>query len=127
MKFLPALIVLTLAHSHEVDHTRAGSRDGLHQVEMEEEAYTARTAFCCRISGNVVDISGSIVSYVTSALASASAIPYFTEDVRIGLAISAGVGGLVAGVLHNMKPIVVRIAQEKQQRAEELHLKHSKV
>lgn len=94
-------------------------------IERNEEIFDRRTAICCRISGHIVDVVGSVSSYITAALAGASAIPGITDDTKRYLAIGAGIGGLVSGVLHNIKPLVERIAKEKEERAEVIHQKHN--
>lgn len=98
--------------------------DSFTRIERTEESYMVKTAFCCRISGNVVDVIGSITGYCTAGLATMSALPGVADDVKRYLAIAAGVGGVVTGILHNIKPLVDRISKEKQERAEALHNKH---
>ena len=121
------LIFLTMftlsAQSPEESHT-LDRIDNFHHVQEVEERFSVKTAFCCRISGNVVDVSGSIISYVSAGLATISAFDSLPSRVRTGLAISAGIGAILAGVLHNLKPVVHKIAKEKQERAEELHRLH---
>ncbi|MBW8308064.1 MAG: hypothetical protein K0M45_00220 [Candidatus Paracaedibacteraceae bacterium] len=83
MKFLILFLMLTLSvHSYEEITQHNGRLSGLHEVELAEEAYSAKEAFCCRISGNLIDISGSIVAYATAALAGASIVDSFPEHVR---------------------------------------------
>ena len=108
----------SLEESHTLDHI-----DNFHHTQ-DEKRFSEKTAFCCRISGNVVDVSGSIISYASAGLATISAFDSLPSHVRTGLAISAGIGAILAGVLHNLKPVVHKIAKEKQERAEELHRRH---
>jgi len=98
--------------------------DSFTRIERTEESYMVKTAFCCRISGNVVDVIGSITGYCTAGLATMSALPGVADDVKRYLAIAAGVGGVLTGILHNIKPLVDRLSKEKQERAEALHKKH---
>lgn len=122
------LIFLTMftlsAQSLEESHT-LDQIDNFHHAQEVEERFSVKTAFCCRISGNVVDVSGSIISYVSAGLATISAFDSLPSNVRTGLAFSAGIGAIIAGVLHNLKPIVHKIAKEKQEQAEKLRLLHS--
>lgn len=95
----------------------------MQEIENFEEKFNAESAVCCRISGNIVDVFGSLTGYITAALATASAMP-IGDDIKLGLAIAAGIGGLASGVLHNIKPMVDRISKEKEERAKALHDKH---
>lgn len=127
MKIIAILLFMSSAFSAEI-HTHGNDHiDGLHQVEQIEENCTARGAFCCRMSGYIIDFSGSATGYLSAALAGASSISSIDEDTRTKLAISAGITALISGLLHNIKTIVHKIAKEKQDRAEELHRNHTTV
>ncbi|AIK95899.1 hypothetical protein [Candidatus Odyssella acanthamoebae] len=125
--FIPILMLTLSSHSYEEIPSHNGRIGSLREVELAEEACSAKGAFCCRISGNLLDISGSIIAYATAALAGASVIDTFPEHVRKTLALAAGIGGLATGILLNLKPTIDRIAREKQARAEALQKKYSRV
>ncbi len=125
MKILILLLMLALfSHSYEEIPQHNGRLSSLHEVELVEAAYSAKGALCCRISGNLIDICGSMVAYATAALAGASVIDSFPEHVRKTLALAAGIGGLATGILLNLKPTIDRLARENQKRAEALQRKH---
>lgn len=127
MKVFILTILLSLSAPCLEDNHTHDQIDSFHRIELAEERMSIKSALCCRISGNIVDVTGSIISYSAAGLATASALNSIPSEIKTFLAISAGACAIVAGVLHNLKPIVHKIAKDKQDRAEEIHSRHSSV